>query len=99
MKVTLKEESRVVYEKRTTQIKVEIDGIEYTIRNSEDDNGCDYHVYSESLNNGNFMNPYDMEDGELKDAITKLAETCYDDFLFGDSNVGKEIDMDELNDY
>ena len=34
MKVTLTEESRVVYEKRTTQIKVEIDGVQYTIRNS-----------------------------------------------------------------
>ena len=99
MKVTLKDSTRVVYEKRTTQIKVEIDGVEYTIRNSEDDNGCDYHVYSESLNNGVFMNPYDLEDGELKDVIIKLAETCYDDFLFSESREGKEVDMEELNDY
>ena len=99
MKVTLTEESRVVYERRTTQIKVEIDGVEYTIRNSEDDNGCDYYVYSESLNDGNFMDPYDLEDGELKDVIQKLAETCYDDFLFSESRVGKEVDLEELNDY
>jgi hypothetical protein len=99
MKVTLKEASDVVYQRTTHQIKVEIDGIEYTIRNSEDDNGCDYHVYSESLNDGNFMNPYDLEDGELKDVITKLAETCYDEFLFSVSRVGKEVDLDELEDY
>jgi hypothetical protein len=99
MKVTLTDESRVVYEKRTTQIKVEIDGVEYTIRNSEDDNGCDYHVYSESLNDGVFMNPYDLEDGELKDVIIKLAETCYDDFLFSDSRVGQAVDLEELEDY
>lgn len=99
MKVTLKEESRVVYERRTTQIKVDIDGVEYTIRNSEDDNGCDYYVYSEALNDGNYMDPYDLEDGELKDVIQKLAETCYDDFLFSESRVGQEVDLEELEDY
>jgi hypothetical protein len=45
------------------------------------------------------MNPYDMEDGELKDMIVKLVEVAYEGFLFSDSNVGKEIDMDELNNY
>ena len=99
MKVILKEESRIVYERKTTQIKVDIDGVEYTIRNSEDDNGCDYHVFSETLNDGHFMNPYDLEDGELKDVITKLAETCYDDYLYSSSKVGQEVDINELEDY
>ena len=99
MKVTLKEATSVVYQKTTHQITVDIDGVEYTIRQSEDDNGCDYYVYSETLNDGNVMNTYDLEDGELKDVIEKLAETCHDDYLFSNSKEGKEIDMDELNDY
>jgi hypothetical protein len=98
MKVTLREESRIVYEKRTSQIVVEIDGIEYTIRNSEDDNGCDYYVYSESLNDGNFMNPYDLEDGELKESLIRLAEGAYDDYTFGSQiKVGDEINIEELD--
>ena len=97
MKVTLKEASDVVYQRTTHQIKVEIDGIEYTIRNSEDDNGCDYHVYSESLNDGNFMNPYDLEDGELKESLIRLAEGAYDDYTFGSQiKVGDEINIEEL---
>lgn len=99
MKVILKEGSRVVYERTTTQIKVEIDGVEYIVRNSEDDNGCDYLVWSENLNNGNWTDPYNLEDSELKDVIQKLAETCYDDFLYSDSRVGKELDLKELDDY
>lgn len=99
MKVTLTEGTRVVYERRTTEITVDIDGVEYIIRNSEDDNGCDYFVYSENLNDGNWTDPYELEDGELKDVIQKLAETCYDDFLFSDSRVGQEVDLEELEDY
>lgn len=40
-----------------------------------------------------------MEDGELKDIVRKLAELAHDEFLFSSSEVGKEIDMDELPDY
>ena len=98
MTIKLTEESSVVYEKRTTEIKVEIDGVEYTIRNSEDDNGCDYYVYSETLNDGNFMSPYDLEDGELKEALIRLAEGAYDDYTFGSQiKVGDEINIDELD--
>jgi hypothetical protein len=99
MKVTLKEPTQIVYEKRTHEITVDIDGVEYIIRNSEDDNGVDYYVYSENLNDGDWMNPYDIEDEELKDVIEKLANAAYDDFIFGDSKVGLEVDMDELEDY
>lgn len=99
MKVILKESTRVVYEKRTHQISVDIDGTEYLIRNSEDDNGVDYHVWSENLNNGNWTNPYDLEDGDLKETIQKLANAAYDDFLFSDSKVGSEVDLEELEDY
>ena len=99
MKVTLVEATQVVYEKRTHEITVDIDGVEYIIRNSEDDNGVDYYVYSENLNDGNWMNPYNIEDEELKDVIEKLANAAYDDFIFGNSKIGKEVDMEELNDY
>ena len=98
MKVTLKDSTRVVYEKTTTQIIVDIDGQEYIIRNSEDDNGCEYFVFNENFGKG-WTAPHELEDGELKDTLEKLAETCYDDFLFSDSRVGKEVDMEELNDY
>jgi len=98
MKVTLKEGTRVVYERVTKQITVDIDGEEYIIRNSEDDNGCDYYVFHKDFEKG-WTNPYDLEDGELKEVIQKLAETCYDDFLFSESREGKEVDMEELNDY
>ena len=99
MKVTLKEGHKIVYQMTTHQIEVEVDGVDYIIRQGEDDNGAEYHVLSDTLNDGRWMNPYDMEDGELKDIILKLAEVAYEGFLFSDSNVGKEIDMDELNDY
>ena len=98
MKVTLKESTEVVYQKTTHQIKVDIDGIEYIIRHSEDDNGCEYFVFNEYFVKG-WINPYVLQDGELKDILQKLAETCYDDFLFSESRVGKEVDMEELNDY
>ena len=98
MKVTLKEGTRVVYERRTNQITVDIDGEEYIVRNSEDDNGCDYFVFNRNFEKG-WTDPYELEDGELKDVLQKLAETCYDDFLFSESRVGKEVDIEELNDY
>ena len=98
MKVTLKDNTRVVYEKRTNQIIVDIDGQEYIIRNSEDDNGCDYFVFNENFEKG-WTAPHTLEDGELKDVLEKLAETCYDDFLFSESRVGKEVDLEELQDY
>lgn len=99
MKVVLKEAHRVVYQKTTHQIKVEINGVVYIVRNSEDDNGVEYHVYSEKLNDGNWINPYDIEDIELKNIIEKLANAAYDDYIFSESNEGKEVDMEELNDY
>lgn len=99
MKVTLTQATDVVYQKTTHEITVDIDGVEYIIRHTEDDNGVDYYVYSENLNDGNWMNPYDIEDEDLKDVIEKLANAAYDDFIFGDSKVGLEVDMEELNDY
>ena len=99
MKVTLKEHTQVVYQKTTHEIKVDIDGVEYIIRNSEDDNGVEYYVWSENLNDGKWMNPRDIEDELLKDAIEKLANAALDDFIFSESNEGKEVDMEELNDY
>ena len=98
MKVTLKDSTRVVYEKRTSQIIVDIDGKEYTIRNSEDDNGVEYYVFNENFEKG-WAAPHELEDGELKDVLEKLAETCYDDFIFGETKVGKEVDLEELEDY
>ena len=98
MKITLKEGARVVYQRTTNEITVEIGGVDYTIRNSEDDNGCDYYVYSETLNDGNFMNPYDIEDEELQEVIVRLAEGAYDDYTFGSQiKVGDEINIDELD--
>jgi hypothetical protein len=98
MKVTLKDSTRVVYEKRTSQIIVDIDGKEYTIRNSEDDNGVEYYVFNENFEKG-WTAPHELEDGELKDVLEKLAETCYDDFIFSERKVGKEIDLEELENY
>ena len=99
MKVILKESTHVVYQQTTHQIKVDIDGTEYLIRNSEDDNGVEYFVWSENLNDGKWTKPYDLEDGDLKEAIEKLANAAYDDFIFGDSKVGTEVDLEELEDY
>jgi len=99
MKIILKESHRIVYERRTHEITVDIDGVTYTIRNSEDNNGADYYVMSDNLNDGNWINPYDIQDGELKDVIMTLANAAYDDFIFGESNVGDEVDMEELSDY
>jgi hypothetical protein len=98
MKVTLKDSSRVVYEKRTSQIIVDIDGQEYIIRNSEDDNGVEYFVFNDNFEKG-WTPPHELEDGELKDVLEKLAETCYDDFIFSERKVGKEVDLEELEDY
>jgi hypothetical protein len=98
MKVTLKDSTRVVYEKRTSQIIVDIDGQEYIIRNSEDDNGVEYFIFNENFEKG-WTNPHELEDGELKDVLQKLAETCYDDFIFSERKVGKEVDLEELQDY
>ena len=99
MKVILKESTHVVYQQTTHQIKVDIDGTEYLIRNSEDDNGVEYFVWSENLNDGNWTKPYDLEDEDLKETIEKLANAAYDDFIFGDSKVGTEVDLEELEDY
>jgi hypothetical protein len=87
-----------VYEKRTNQIIVDIDGREFIIRNSEDDNGCEYFVYSETLTD-NWIDPNVLEDSELKDVLINLANAAYDDFIFGESRVGKEVDLEELQDY
>ena len=57
-----------------------------------------YFVFNQNFEKG-WTDPYELEDGELKDVIQKLAETCYDDFLFSDSKVGQEVDLEELNDY
>ena len=86
-----------MYEKRTHQIKVDIDGQEYIIRQSEDDNGCEYYVFHKDFDG--WTSPYELEDGELKDIITKLADVAHDDYLFSTNEEGNEIDMDELNDY
>ena len=45
------------------------------------------------------MNPYDIEDESLKDVIEKLANAALDNYIFSESNEGKEVDMEELNDY
>jgi hypothetical protein len=96
MKVEVKETHRIVYEKVTHQVTFEIDGIEYLVRQSEDNSGPEYYLWSENLNNGNWMDPYDLEDGELKDVLTKLAETvCYEE-LYSDTG---EIDMTKLDEY
>ena len=47
MKVTVKEEARVVYQMTTHQGVAEIDGEEVTYRYSEDDNGSDFFVLTE----------------------------------------------------
>ena len=99
MKVTLIEAHSVVYQQITHQITVDIDGTEYIIRHAEDDNGSEYYVSSPNLNNGYFMNLYEMEDGEVKELIEKLAHAAYDDYLFGESKVGKEVDLETLEDY
>ena len=98
MKVILKESTRVVYEQKTHQIKVEIDGKEYTIRNSEDDNGVEYYVFNEDLGDS-WVRPHTIEDVDLRETIELLANAAYDDFLFSDSKEGKEVDMEELQDY
>ena len=99
MKVTLKESTQIVYQMTTHEITVDIDGTEYIIRHSEDDNGVEYFVSSETLNGGHWMNPYNIEDQELRDVIEKLANAAYDDFIFADNKVGKEVDLEELEDY
>jgi hypothetical protein len=98
MKVTLKDSTRVVYEKRTSQIIVDIDGKEYTIRNSEDDNGVEYYVFNENFEKG-WVRPHNIEDDDLREIIEKLASAAYDDFIFGETKVGKEVDLEELEDY
>ena len=45
------------------------------------------------------MNLYEKEDGEVKELIEKLAHAAYDDYLFGESKVGKEVDLETLEDY
>lgn len=97
MKITLKQPSKIIYERTTHQIVVDIDGVEYQIRQSEDDNGCEYWVYSESLNNGHTLEVFQMEDGELKDVIERLAEYTHDDYTFSDDMVGKEIDLNNFD--
>jgi len=98
MKVTLKEAIDVVYQRTTHQIAVDIEGKEYLIRNSEDDNGAEYYVFNEELDD-KWIHPHTIEDDELRDVIEKLANAAYDDFLFGESRVGKEVDLEELEDY
>jgi len=98
MKVILKEATDVVYQKTTHQITVDIDGTEYIIRNSEDDNGVEYYVFNKDLDNG-WVRPHTIEDVDLRETIELLANAAYDDFLFGESRVGKEVDMEELQDY
>ena len=71
MKVILKESTRVVYEQKTHQIKVEIDGKEYTIRNSEDDNGVEYYVFNEDLGDS-WVRPHTIEDVDLRETIELL---------------------------
>jgi len=98
MKVTLTQSTNIVYQKTTHEISVDIDGVDYIIRHSEDDNGVDYFVWSENLNDGNWMNPYDLEDGELKESLIRLAECAYDDYTFGSQiKVGDEINIEELD--
>lgn len=99
MKITLTEKHKIIYQKTTHQIEVDIEGVKYKIRQTEDDNGTEYFVFSDALNAGKWMDPQDMEDSELKDILVKLAETCLDNNIYGQSNVGKEVDMDELEDY
>ena len=98
MKVTLKEAHSVVYQQITHQISVDIDGTEYIIRNAEDDNGVEYYVFNENLDNG-WVRTHTIEDVDLRETIELLANAAYDDFLFGESKVGKEVDMEELQDY
>lgn len=98
MKVTLKEPVEIVYQKTTHQITVDIDGKEYIIRNSEDDNGVEYYVLNDDLSDY-WIRPHEIEDTDLRETIEKLANAAYDDFIFGESNVGKEVDLDELEDY
>ena len=99
MKVILKEGHTIVYQKTTHNIVVDIDGIEYIIRQSEDDNGVDLYVWSDELNDSRWFNPYSMEDGELKDTIINLANIANDDYTFSDSNVGTEVDINDYENY
>jgi hypothetical protein len=96
MKVEVKEPHRIVYETVTHQVIFEIDGVEYIVRQKEDNSGADTFVYSENLNEGRWMDPYDLEDGELKDILINLANTVCHYYLYEDTG---EIDMNQLDEY
>lgn len=96
MKVTLKESHSVVYQMITHQIRVDIDGTEFIIRQTEDDNGCDYSIYSPLSGNG-WVSPYSLPDSELKEVLIKLSASAYDSSLFGGDSVGEELDLQLLN--
>jgi hypothetical protein len=97
MNVKITKGHRIIYSMKYHQIEVDINGVQYLIRQQSDDNGCEYYVHCDNLNDGDLLNIYDMEDGELKNIIIKLAEAAHDDSLFADSNVGKDIDLEELD--
>ena len=98
MKIKLIQERKIVYNMTYYVIQVDIDGVKYGIQQRSDDNGYEYYVQSENLNNGEMMDVYDMEDEELLEIILKLANSAHDRDLFSAENVGKDIDLEDLED-
>lgn len=96
MKIKLSKEKTIVYNMTWYIIQVDIDGVKYSIQVQTDDNGCEYYVQSENLNDGEMMNVYHIEDEELQEIILKLASSAHDEYLFSAENVGKDIDLEDF---
>lgn len=99
MEIKLKKEKTIVYNMTWYLIEVDIDGVEYGIQVRTDDNGCEYYVQSENLNDGDLMDVHDIEDDELQEIILKLASSAHDEYLFSAENVGKDIALEDLEDF
>lgn len=92
MKVKVLKPQRTIYSSETKEMTLEIDGKVIVVRQHEDDNGGEVWA---SINDGDLVESYQLEDDELKELIDGAAMYIRSGIF---DNEGAEIDSEEILD-
>lgn len=91
MRVYIEEPQRIIHQRTTYQLVVNVDGDKVTIRKSEDDNGTESWICSEKHTAGDFVSDADLEDKTIKELVEKILGLIPDETLFGKEKL--QIDL------
>ena len=87
MKIKVLEPQYVIYSAETREITIDYNGMELTIRHTEDDHGDENIV----LIDGKWVKSYELKDEDLK----QIVETICDNIRDGSFDTKGEVDLSE----